>query len=91
MITSPSDIASFYKEELADEIGIYVRERATASSKSVRAVLQDMVDEAAAALQTVEAMLHGAEEKKAWRSFVDGYFYFHVYCRRYRLHELGFF
>lgn len=89
--TSHSDIASFYKEELADEIDIYVRERATASGNSVRAVLHDMVGEAATAVRAVESMLHGVHEKDIWRAFVDGYFYFHVCCGRYRLDELGFF
>ena len=69
---------------------MYVHERATASGKSARAVLHDMVDEAAAAVRTVEGMLGRGEEKKAWRAFVGGHFYFHICCGRYRLDELGF-
>ena len=85
----PSDIASFYKEQLADESEIYVHERATASGRGVREVLRDMVNEAADAVQTVENLLGGGPEKRAWKEFLNGYFWFHVCCGRYRLDELG--
>ena len=86
-----SDIASFYKEDLANETGTYVQERALSSGKSVRSVLHEIVGEVAEAVHNVESMLNGAKEQAAWRSFLNGYFYFHILCGRYRISELGIF
>ena len=68
---------------------MYVHERAAASGRSVREVLQDMVNEAADAAKTAESLLEGSREKRAWKAFADGFFWFHVCCGRYRLDELG--
>ena len=90
-IVNPSDIASFYKEQLANESGTYVQERAAASGKSVSDVLRDTVVETAAAVRNANDALQGAREKEAWSSFVQGFFCFHFWCKRYRLDELGLF
>ena len=82
---------SFYKEQLANESGTYVQERAIANGKSIGDTLRDMVTEIAAAVRSVDDMLQGAAEKEAWSSFVQGYFQYHVFTQRYRLDELGLF
>ena len=82
---------SYYKEQLGNESATYVQERAAASSKSVSDVLRDMVAETAAAVRNADAILLGDREKEAWSSFMQGFFRFHVWCKRYRLDELELF
>ena len=90
-LTFTSDIASYYKEELAGELNTYIRDRAAASGKSTGEVLNDLVDETVAAYQRIERILHGRQENNGWHRFAIGYFYFHVHSDRYRLQELQLF
>ena len=83
-----SDIASFYKEQLAGETGTYVQDRAVATGASTQEVLQVIAGEVVVAVRDAENRLQGAREKSAWTSFVTGYIRFHTSCRRYRLNEL---
>ena len=86
----PSDIASFYKEELEHETGTYVHKRARASGRSLQEVLRDMVSEVVSAVRSTDDALQGERERAAWSSFMTGYFHFHTRSKRYRLQELGF-
>ena len=91
LTSDTSDIVSFYKEELAGERHNYVHDRANTSSCSVETVLQELVEEVIAAVEKGRNILQTEREKDAWQGFVDGYFWFHVYSTRYRLHELDIF
>ena len=90
--THSSDIASFYKEELAGEQANYVHDRAYTTSSSPEEVLQELVQEVIAATRKARNILCTERERYVWEAFATGYLVFHVYTSsRYRLHELEIF
>lgn len=68
-----NDILSFYKEELANETGNYVHLRAAVVHREPIQVVRDLVDEALAASDNIEATLRG-EALAAWLIFKVGFF-----------------
>lgn len=84
----PSDILSFYKEELAGEQSNFVHDRANVTGKSVRQVLLDILNEVVSAVERARLILQGEQEKRTWEQFLAGYVAFHFLSPRYRLAEL---
>jgi len=83
-----NDILSFYKEEIAGEVGNYINDRALVSGKTSLETLREVIDEAAAAGERIHSILGEGEIRDAWDAFVTGAIAFHVIDPRYRLQEI---
>ncbi|EMD36641.1 terpene cyclase [Gelatoporia subvermispora B] len=83
-----NDILSFYKEELAGEVGNYINDRALVSKMTALETLREVIDEAAAMKQRIQRILGEGEVRDAWDAFVTGAIAFHVVDPRYRLQEI---
>ncbi|KAM6496564.1 Isoprenoid synthase domain containing protein [Amanita muscaria] len=84
-----NDIFSFYKEELAGESINFVSTMAESSKKTKIEVLQQLADETVETYKEVTSILSGsAEALQAFEDFVQGYLYFHVANKRYKVAEL---
>ncbi|KAG6909551.1 hypothetical protein DXG01_016799 [Tephrocybe rancida] len=70
-----NDVLSFYKEEIADETGNYVHNRAFADGKTVNETLHDISREAVAAYGRVCNVLQvqSPASHELWKTFVHGY------------------
>ena len=84
----PSDILSFYKEELAGEKISYIRDRASLTGKTVSQALQEVIDETVTASERVCLILEEGDAWDAWDAFVMGYNLFHMMNPCYRLEEI---
>ena len=84
----PSDVFSFYKEELSHETKNFVHDLAIVTNKDVASVLYDVVDEIVVSANNVRRILVGEKEKERWEEFICAYVAFHLETPRYRLHEV---
>ena len=62
----PSDILSFYKEEIAGERHNFVHDRARVTDKDAAGVLNDILDEVVGAVTRARSILRGAKEQATW-------------------------
>ncbi|OCH85971.1 terpenoid synthase [Obba rivulosa] len=83
-----NDILSFYKEELAGEVGNYISDRALVSGKPSLETLREVIDEAVAARERIHDILGEGDIRDTWDAFVTGAIAFHVIDPRYRLQEI---
>ncbi|EMD39627.1 hypothetical protein CERSUDRAFT_71514 [Gelatoporia subvermispora B] len=83
-----NDILSFYKEEFSDEEGTYIRDRASATSKTPLEVLYELIDEVIMVANRARRILGEGPARKAWECFMAGFVAFHIISPRYRLHEI---
>ena len=60
----PSDILSFYKEELVGECNNYVHDRAAITRTSIQKALLDIVDDAVASVKNARDILEGTKERE---------------------------
>ena len=84
----PSDILSFYKEEMDGEEDNYIHERALASGSSTSGALQEVIDETVAAVKRVRGILGDGPGRAAWENFAAGYIRVHTDNPRYRLKDI---
>lgn len=77
-----SDIFSFYKEELAGEKTNYVHDRAAVTVKNPSEAVLDTVDDVAAGLERVRAVLEG-DARDVLETHISGFTYFHFVTARY--------
>lgn len=86
----PSDLLSFFKEELAGETINYVSISANASGISKVQVLKELADETVQFYQRGSRLFQSAPEAwKAFRGFTAGYVGFHALSIRYKLGQLN--
>ncbi|EIW74844.1 terpenoid synthase [Coniophora puteana RWD-64-598 SS2] len=83
------DVLSFYKEELSNDTSNYISRRAAAHGVSKISAFRDICDETIHAnSQALNVLASEKQAYEAYKSFKEGYMYFHVASGRYRLHEL---
>ena len=93
--TSHSDIASFYKEELAGETENHVSVLAGVHGTTRLEALSHIVDDTVVAHERIQHILEGNGDEVAKRTldaylaFSRGYIGFHAGAMRYKLKELG--
>lgn len=85
---TPSDILSFYKEELAGEQTNFVHERAKVNSQSVTDALYDTVNDAITSAVATREMLKGTLEGDICEAVMGAYAQWHLVEPRYRLGEI---
>ena len=83
-----SDIMSFYKEQLEEDTGNYIYDRAMASKKTMQETIHELIDEVAASVESVRKILGEGKARDAFESFARGYLAFHTCSPRYRLMEI---
>ena len=79
---------SFYKEVEAGETDNYISQIAAANGQSALQALKELADRVVMLDRRIRALLGDSPERKAWESFIAGYFEFHLHTPRYRLKEL---
>jgi hypothetical protein len=92
-INHVNDVLSFYKEELAGEVGTTIDLEAAKRGVEKIRILEDFAREASFSASRVADILEGNKEAKAawvaWRHFLVGYTSFHTSSEsRYRLNDL---
>nr|WRP99004.1 terpene cyclase [Fusarium sp. HZ-2024a] len=88
-INYANDILSFHKETLAGETDNYINTRAVCEHRDPLAVLEAVVSETIAANSRVVALLRTRSDPvylRKWNEFFNGYIFFHVTAKRYKLH-----
>ncbi|KAG6872437.1 hypothetical protein C0995_009771 [Termitomyces sp. Mi166 len=90
-INLANDVLSFYKEEMQNETGNYVHNRARVHGQSTNDTLLDVSRDTLAAYLRVCKVLksHSPTTYELWKTFAHGYISCHVDVPRYRLKELG--
>ncbi|EKM53585.1 uncharacterized protein PHACADRAFT_260012 [Phanerochaete carnosa HHB-10118-sp] len=83
-----NDLLSFYKEELIGEKNNFIHDRARVAGTGAEHALTDTLEDAVNAVNAVQEILQGEDEKKSWESFVTGYVAFHFMTPRYKLKQL---
>lgn len=83
-----SDILSYYKEELANELSNYIHDRVIVTGIAPSDTLRNVIDESVSASERVRAILGEGDARDAWDAFVRGYIKFHIDDPRYRLRQL---
>lgn len=79
----------FHKETLAGETDNYINTRAVCEQREPLAVLETVVAETIAANSRVVGLLRTRPDPvyaRKWNEFFNGYIFFHVTARRYKLH-----
>lgn len=85
-----NDILSFYKEEVAGETDNLVHLRATYENKEPMEVVSEMKDELIASQKIIYATLAAYPVAlHMWKSFQQGFIYWHLSQDRYKLQDLG--
>ncbi|KAI0106224.1 isoprenoid synthase domain-containing protein [Nemania sp. FL0031] len=84
-----NDVLSFHKETLAGETDNYINTRAACEQRDPLAVLETVVTETIAATSHVVGLLSTRSDPvyaSKWKEFLNGYIFFHITTRRYKLH-----
>jgi hypothetical protein len=88
-INYANDVLSFHKETLAGETDNYINTRAVCEQREPLAVLETVVAETIAVNSRVVGLLRTRSDPvyaRKWNEFFNGYIFFHVTARRYKLH-----
>ncbi|KAI8270627.1 hypothetical protein K4K58_008452 [Colletotrichum sp. SAR11_239] len=88
-INYANDILSFHKETLAGETDNYINTRAVCEQREPLAVLETVVAEAIEANSRVVGLLRTRSDPMyalKWDEFFNGYIFFHLSAKRYKLH-----
>ncbi|KAL0564463.1 hypothetical protein V5O48_017584 [Marasmius crinis-equi] len=84
-----SDVLSFYKEELNAEEDTFASMLAKGTSVTRYDAVQRLADDVAEADERILKALSGYQPAmNSWKSFREGYVYFHTSCPRYKLDEV---
>ncbi|KAI0927893.1 terpene cyclase [Taiwanofungus camphoratus] len=83
-----NDILSFYKEELQNETGNYIQDRAAVTGRSALETLREVINDTVVAMGRIRAILGEGEARDAWESFAKGYISSHFVNPRYRLRDV---
>ncbi|XP_014551426.1 hypothetical protein COCVIDRAFT_20312 [Bipolaris victoriae FI3] len=88
-INYANDILSFHKETLAGETDNYINTRAVCEQREPFDMLETVIAETIAANSRVVGLLDTRSDlvyARKWNEFFNGYIFFHVTARRYKLH-----
>ncbi|KAK8100476.1 hypothetical protein PG999_010850 [Apiospora kogelbergensis] len=89
-INLANDILSFYKEERAGENDNFISQMAMYEDKEKVAVVEDLIDDVAKAVERIRATIQGkGPYAAAVEDHILGYVAFHKLSPRYRLSEVG--
>lgn len=85
-----NDLLSFHKEELANETGTYIYNRAKNNNQSRYETCSEIIAELKEARQNIHAVLADIPSAlEVWKSWETGYIEWHLMQDRYHLKDLG--